>query len=270
MKKQGAGYKVVDAITESRTNHNTLVEALNTLSKQLDDISAKIDAKASSDVMENISDIRDTVIPTLKLSITKNRELYDAKIKDACNDLNIQHEQLEAHGRRLNVIWNGRREEKKKVATPSGGTRDYEDTETLFREFLVNSLQFTPEYVSTIILRDVHRLPKSKRRGTDQPPPIIAAFICQRHRNDVLASARHLQGTNFSIKSDLPKRLNEIRSKMLQTRSDLKKEGKVVRLIERQYLPQLQLRDVNNKWNIVYDVDGPKDLLPVPARNEED
>ena len=252
----GKGYKVIDAITESRNNHNTLVDALNVLSKQLDDINTKLDAKADTDVVQSVTDIKDLIIPSLRQAITKNRDLSDAKIKDASDEINIKHEQLEAHGRRLNVIWNGRKEEKLKVTTQWGGTREYEDTEALFRDFLVTSLKFSPEDVGRMILRDCHRLPN--KRGSTYPPPIIAAFVCQRNRNDVLAAAKNLKDTNFSIKSDLPKRLNEIRSTMLKLRSELKKERKIVRLVERNYLPILQQQESNRKWTIIYDIKGPK------------
>ena len=103
-----------------------------------------------------------------------------------------------------------------------------------------------------------------KSKKSTGPPPVIAAFICQKHRNDVLAAARNLQNTKFSIKSDLPKRLNTIRTQMLKVRSDLKKEGKVARLTERGYLPQLHVKGDNNRWTLIYDVDGPKGGIVAP------
>lgn len=265
IKKDGTA-KVVDAVQESRKMFNILVEAMTTLSKQLDDINTKLDQKAPNDVVETLTEIKETSIPALKRSITQNKSLSEAMIKDACSDLSLQHEQLEAHGRRLNIIWNGRKEEKITVPTQWGGTRVYEDTEKLFREFLVHSLRLQPEYVASMIIRDCHRLPKS--RDIDGPPPIIAALICQRHRNDILAAAKNLKDTPFSIKSDLPKRLNTLRKQMLKVRSDLKKKGKIVRLIEHRYLPSLQQRDANMKWSVIFDVNGPKNIPNVPPEAE--
>ena len=265
IKKDGTA-KVVDAVQESRKMFNILVEAMTTLSKQLDDINTKLDQKAPNDVVETLTEIKETSIPALKRSITQNKSLSEAMIKDACSDLSLQHEQLEAHGRRLNIIWNGRKEEKITVPTQWGGTRVYEDTEKLFREFLVHSLRLRPEYVASMIIRDCHRLPKS--RDIDGPPPIIAALICQRHRNDILAAAKNLKDTPFSIKSDLPKRLNTLRKQMLKVRSDLKKKGKIVRLIEHRYLPSLQQRDANMKWSVIFDVNGPKNIPNVPPEAE--
>ena len=264
IKKQGAGYKVIDAIQEARSNHNILVAALNKLSEQLEEIDAKLDAKADKNVVDDVKQIKDNVIPGIRETMKKNLDLSEAKIIDASRDLALKHEQLEAHGRRLNVIVNGCAEMKETVATDNGGSRQYEDTELLFRGFLVNSLKFSEEYVSHVILRDCHRLPKSKKRGNTLPPPIIAAFVSQRQRNEVLAAAKNLKSTQFSIKSDLPKRLNTIRSKMLQVRSDLKKDNKVVRLVERQYLPLLQLRDEAMKWHTIFNIEGPKEGIVVP------
>ena len=255
--KKDGNTKVIEAIQDSRKNHNVLVDALMLLSKQLDDISSKLDTKAPSDIVDTITAIQDNTIPALKTSINNNKTLAEAMLKDARSDISLEHEQLEAHGRRLNIIWNGRAEEKIRVPTQWGGSRVYEDTERLFREFLVTCLHLQPEYVDSMVFRDVHRLPVGKRDG---PPPVIAAFICQKHRNDVLAAAKHLKDTPFSIKSDLPKRLNTLRSKMLQVRSDLKKKGKIVRMIESSYLPCLQQKNANQKWIVIYDVDGPKHI----------
>ena len=263
IKKQGAGYKVIDAIEDARSNHNTLVDALTTLSKQLDDISAKLDATSNVEIVQDVTNIKENIIPELKRSITKNVQLTEAMVEETSDELGLQYEQLEAHGRRLNVIVNGCREQKERINLQGGGTREFEDTEQLFRDFLVNSLKFSPGYVNNIILRDCHRLPQ--KRGSAHPPPIIAAFICQKHRNEVLSAAKHLKGTNLSIKSDLPKRLNTIRSSMLKVRADLKKEKKIVRLVERNYLPMLQQQDSHKKWNTIYDVKGEKALIGIPA-----
>ena len=252
--------KIVEAVQESRTNHNVLVDALINLSKQIDDIASKLDEKAPNTVVETLNQIKDTTIPALRDTVKKNHDLSEAKLFDARGEIDVQHEQLEAHGRRLNIIWHGRAEQKETVILPGGNTRVFEDTETLFRDFCVRSLRLSPEYVGSIIIRDCHRLASSKKfKG---PPPVICALVCQRNRNDIMAAAKNLKGTPFSIKSDLPKRLNKIRGCMLQVRSDLKKEGKTVRLIEQNYLPCLQVKNARNKWDVVYDIKGPKIAAP--------
>ena len=252
VKKDGIA-RVVDAAVEARQNFNVLVDAMNLIAKQLENIEQKLDAKASADVTQSVADVK-AAIPELRLGIKRSRELAEAKVKEAVEGLDLKHEQLEAHGRRLNIILNGVKEEKREITTVFGGKRQYEDTDTLFRDFLVESLDFDEDFAKSVILRDCHRLPKSKKAKATDPPPIIAAFVCQRQRNDVLAAAKNLQNTPFSIKSDLPKRLNSIRTEMLKVRKDLKKEHKTVRLIEKNYLPCLQLFDnVTRKWNVIYD-----------------
>ena len=252
VKKDGIS-KIVDAAAEARENFNTLVDALNLVADQLDNIEKKLDAQAPADLTQSVADIK-LAIPELRLGIKRSRELAEAKVKEAVEEMDLKHEQLEAHGRRLNIIWNGRKEEKQEITTAFGGTRQFEDTEALFRDFLVQSLNFDEAFAKSVILRDCHRLPKSKKAKATDPPPIIAAFVCQRQRNDVLAAAKNLQNTVFSIKSDLPKRLNSIRTEMLKARRDLKKDNKTVRLIEKNYLPCLQMFDnATRKWNIIYD-----------------
>jgi hypothetical protein len=266
IKNDGIG-KIVEAAKEARVNYNVLADAINQLASKLDEIDKKLDDKINDGLAQTVADIK-LAIPELKLGITRSRELSEAKLKDAMSGVELKHEQLEAHGRRLNIIINGCKEEKQEVTTPSGGKRQFEDTEAIFRDFLVQSLNLSEDFVKSVILRDCHRIPKSKKAKATDPPPIIAAFVCQRQRNDVMAAAKNLEKTNYSIKSDLPKRLNSIRSEMLKVRRDLKKEKQVVRLIERNYLPCLQrLDNATNKWNIIYDISGPK--IDIPGDTED-
>ena len=246
---------VREAIIESRENHNILVQALNTISKQIEELSNKVDnAPDTRDLCTSVKTLKEDTVPKLREQINKNREVLEAKITEATDKVNLKHEQLEAHGRRLNLIWNGRAEEKVKVPTHQGGHREIEDTEALFRKFAVESLHLNSDYVDSMILRGIHRLPKNpKMRG---PPPIIVAFICMKHRNDVLSAARELKDTPFSLKSDLPYGLNKIRSEMLKEKSRLKEEeNQIVRLVERNYLPVLQIRNrITNNWSTVMSI----------------
>ena len=208
--------------------------------------------------------IKETIIPGLKQNIIRNRQVAEAQLSEAFAEVGLQHEQLEGHGRRLNLVWNGREEVLQSIITEFGGRREFENSEQLFRDFLVTSLKFDKAYVDSMLFRDVHRLPKGKRsRG---PPPVIVAFVCQKHRNDVLAAAKHLANTGFSIKSDLPKRLNDLRSDMLKERRELKQQGKVVRLVERNYLPILQEQNtISRKWAVIWDIKGRVNNMRAPA-----
>ena len=110
VKKDGIG-RVVDAAVEARQNFNVLVDAMNLIAKQLENIEQKLDAKASADVTQSVADVK-AAIPELRLGIKRSRELAEAKVKEAVEGLDLKHEQLEAHGRRLNIILNGVKEEK--------------------------------------------------------------------------------------------------------------------------------------------------------------
>ena len=137
IKKLGPSLKISDAVHETRVNHNALVDALNAVMLKLDSIEEKLDSKASAEVAENVRSIKEVVVPNIKESIKKNRELSEAKLSEACDAQKLQHEQLEAHGRRLNIIWNGRDEDKQRVDIGGGRTREFEDTDR-------NLLQFNP------------------------------------------------------------------------------------------------------------------------------
>ena len=165
----------------------------------------------------------------------------------------------EGHSRRKNIIING-------VPDPEDG--ETEDTEAVARKFLEQKLKL--EDAGSYILRDCHRLGVPKKQdGTPRnlPKPIILAFVCQKNRNEVMRKAFELKGTAFSIKSDLPKELNDIRSKMLKYRSEMKTKqpGLKIRVTERGYKPVLQRAEglipntTRTKWvNMV---------LPQPTEN---
>ena len=105
------------------------------------------------------------------------------------------------------------------------------------------------------------------------PPPIIAAFCLQRDRNEVLSRAKELKGSKISLKSDLPRKLNDLRNRMLTERKRLNAAGVKVRVVERSYLPVLQRFNVaQDKWNnlLIFDRKLPLDeaLNPVMSHVE--
>ena len=112
----------------------------------------------------------------------------------------------EAHSRRRNVIANG-------IVEVKG-----EDTEAVARDFLVKDLKMEKADVDKMLFRDIHRLPASKRKDENGQPiilprPIIMAFLQQKDRNSVVRKAFELKGTNLSLKTDLPKVLNDLRGR---------------------------------------------------------
>ena len=234
-----SGLKNVDVLIEARKNHNELVEAMLSINEVLKDLKAKIDAhpdlaKSVDFNGERIEDIVKKTLPALEAKMGSNLRQVHGELKV---DLNKNAERVieqEGHSRRKNVIING-------VPDPADG--ETEDTESEARKFLKQNLKL--DNADSYILRDCHRLGAPKKQdGTPRnlPKPIIMAFVCQKDRNEVMRKAFELKGTPFSIKSDLPKELNDIRSKMLKYRGDMKNEqpGLKIRVTERGYKPVLQ------------------------------
>jgi hypothetical protein len=230
--------KLSDILIEQRVHFNRLVDALGLINTELTGLKTLSEKVNKNE--EKLDNLIDKVIPEIKLRIDRSVSLMEAK-------LNLRIEQLEkekllenAHSRRRHLIANG-------IAMKKYPRGQSEPTERIFRELMVNQLKLDPDYVKQMLFRDVHRLPKSNK--FEGPPPIIAAFICQQHRNDVLSAARELAGTNISLKSDLPRQLNELRGLMLKTKYRLKNACRV-RLVERTYLPVLQkYNETTEKWD---------------------
>ena len=140
----------------------------------------------------------------------------------------------EGHSRRRNIIINGKEQ------------TEGENTQEVVKNFLINDMHFSAEEVAEFLFRDVHRLPKAKKRdGTvheEAKKPIIVAFLKQKDRNSVMRKAYKLKDSDYSIKTDLPKALNEVRGLMLKERKRLKAidpEGRY-RVGEKGYKPVLQ------------------------------
>jgi hypothetical protein len=187
----------------------------------------------------------------------------EAKILERIEQIEKDKLLENAHSRRRHLIANG---------VPMGvyPRGESEPTEQIFRDLLVNQLKLDRNYVNSMLFRDVHRLPKSNRY--DGPPPIIAAFICQLHRNDVIANAKNLKGTPISLKSDLPRQLNELRGLMLKTKYRLKDAGCNVRMVERSYFPCLQFyKESTSRWENIMEFkkDVPLSVALRPTLRED-
>ena len=233
--------KVDHVLLESRQNYNELMDAILAINETLRDIKNKLEAKPDGDSVqfnaESITKIEKTLLPQLKQKMSEDLNKAKGEVLKHVKENTDRLVTQEGHSRRKNVIING------KVENPDG-----ENTEEVVRKFLVDDLKMEKDKVDKIILRDTHRLATPKNRdGTPRnvPKPIIVAFVCQKDRNDVMRSAYHLKGSTHSMKSDLPKELNDIRSAMLTERTRLKTAQPTwrVRVGERGYKPVLQKAD---------------------------
>ena len=241
---------ISDVIVESRINHNELIDALNLINDTLranslaiQEINKKLSAHPNSDLAaavefnsQTLKDMSDKVLPAVKAQIQSNVN----KVK---NDLQLtldDHEEkmvlAEGHSRRLNLIINGIVEGENEV------------TKDVVQDFMMSKLHMDEAVVKNFLFRDVHRLAKGKKpdgSASDLPRPIIMAFIRQQDRNSVLRQASELKGSNISLKSDLPRALNNLRSEMLKERKRLIALNPNVkyRVAEVSYRPCLQKSD---------------------------
>ena len=231
-------------LQEARQNHNELVDAILALNTKMTEISEQLaDLSGHKDIRElgesithHFDEVTKTVIPALETRVKHNLNKVKTDLMVKVDDNQGKMLQQEGHSRRLNIIIQGRDE----VAG--------EDTEEVARNFLSHDLKMDAEEVSQFLIRDVHRLPKGKNRdGTvnNKPRPIIMAFLCQKDRNAVMRNAFNLKGSDLSLKSDLPKHLNDLRSDMLKERIRLKglNQGVKYRVAERSYRPVLQVEN---------------------------
>lgn len=232
--------KVQDVLKEARLNHNELVDALVSINDVLHEINQKLNdnpdlATSIEFNATSIENVEKKLMPALKEQINANLVRVKTELLVEVKKNGEQIVDLEGHSRRKNVILNGKEEIKG------------ENVEEVARQFMINDLHIDAEQVQKFIFRDVHRLPKPKARegGRDFPKPIIIAFVSQKDRNSVMKKAYELKGTSLSMKTDLPKILNELRSRMLKERVTLKaaNPGVKFRVGERGYKPVLQRED---------------------------
>ena len=220
----------MDAINAINTTLSEINTKLTDLSKHKDfkELAKSVDFNA-----ETCKEIKDTVIPALETKMDENMKKLKADLVVRVDENKEKIVDQEAHSRRRNIIINGVEE------------LNEENTEEVAKQFLVNELKIDQEEVDGFLFRDMHRLPKAKNRDGSEntkPRPIIIAFIKQKDRNATMKNAFNLKDSDYSIKSDLPKHLNEIRSAMLKERKRLKEENPHIkyRVAERSYKPVLQ------------------------------
>ena len=232
--------KITEVLREARSNHNELVDALYSINAVLIEINTKLAenpalAESVEFNAESIKDVKDNLMPALKDQMDNNLKRVKNELLVDVKENGKQIVDLEGHSRRKNVLINGKEEKKG------------EKVEEVARKFMVDDLKMDPGEVANFLFRDCHRLPKPKPRedGTVFHKPIIVAFVLQKDRNSVMRKAYELKNTDFSMKSDLPKPLNELRGKMLKERRDLMRAnpGVKFRVTERGYKPVLQKED---------------------------
>ena len=182
---------------------------------------------------------------------TKNEKLEN-DLSHATKQLSDCQEQLkkavtrisenEAHGRRLNLVLGNVPESKD------------ENIRVTISRVMIDSLKIPEDRVEEILLRDAHRLGKSKTQtpalgAATKPRNIIIAFLSQFDRNYVYSQAKNLKGSTISIRPDLVKEMALIRDNLLIQRQVILKHNKklYVQLTYRSYSKPVLLVKVANE-----------------------
>ena len=208
----------------------------------------------------NLTTLIEENINTTKLKL----EAQDLKISELEADLNTQKivnkkqakqinelsELLDdtiSHGRRLNLLIDGVPEVNK------------ENTKQVVFDFLIKDMKLPRDDVEKYVYRDLHRLgswvvkddgcvyrKQTTGRQTTPPQPrtIIVAFTTQSDRNQVMASAKNLKDSVFSIKPDLSAAMSNVRNKLLTIRRDIKNINRrnTANLVYRSFKPKLIIK----------------------------
>ena len=230
--------QIIDVLIESRTNHNEIARSVNLIMDEINSIKTQVEALASkTELQESVEflekEVKETLLPGLTLTMKTDLKRVKADLKLQVDENEKMILNQEAHSRRRNVIINGLHEQ------------DGEEIGQVIREFFTDKLKIPEGDVSNFLYRDFHRLPRSNKAPPTSAKPIIVAFIKQNDRNLVMRKAYELKGTTISIKSDLPKHLNELRSEMLKERTRRKEANPdiAVRVSEKMYKPVLQVEE---------------------------
>ena len=144
------------------------------------------------------SDLQRSLKFTQKEQAEANERLAECEQEQAQQDDELIRQEL--YSRRWNMLF---------YKIPE---RSDEDCTTVVQNVLVNDLKIDREEVKQFKFCGVHRLGKQSR---GRSRPIIARFTSRSDRDKVWKFRYNLKGSNVSIGKDLPKRVQEIRKKIL-------------------------------------------------------
>ena len=106
--------------------------------------------------------------------------------------------------------------------------REYEDGETVLKEFLSARLCITDE----IPFANIHRIgniTEAKRRG--RPRPLIAKFVHKKHLLEVKRATVLLKGTHYGVNEQYPPEIERERKKLYPIAKTERKKGSRVVLV---------------------------------------
>ena len=171
---------------------------------------------------------REQKLEDLKTKMEEKHETYDTQFASMENRLKVLEEndrvreeklvELECRSRKLNLIF-PKLEEK-----PLGRLRNQRQDEESYDEVHGKVVRFLTEKMGILnahqmLFRNIHRL--GKRNPTHKSPRnVIAAFVHQPDVDYILQRAREMKDNSIHIRTDLPKKYNDIRNALLKIRSE--------------------------------------------------
>ena len=225
-------------IRQSNENNNTKFTQIFTQLKEIQD-SQKAQLEAQTAKIANLEKENEQLRSDLNAT---NARLN--KCEELLEKSQARITENESHGRRLNLVLGN---------VPESNNENIRQT---INRVFIDNLKIPQDQAEGFMLRDAHRLGKSKQEnppipGVSKPRNIIMAFICQEDRNFVYSQARNLKGSNISLRVDLVKEYAMIRDNLLIHRSEIRKFNNklYVQLTYRSYNKPVLLVKVNN--NIV-------------------
>ena len=170
------------------------------------------------------------VITELKNEVEKKHKEYDekfTKLEEQVEELKKKDEEkeeklleMESRQRKLNLIIS-KIPEKPYQRETRGNPRVNDETYSEIHEKVVKYFEEKLGILGAraMIFRNIHRLgkrdPKAKKARL-----VIVAFVCQPDVDTVLQAAREANDRDIQIRTDLPKKYNDIRNALLKIRAD--------------------------------------------------
>ena len=221
-----------------------LLQLERRLSQGMSDMNSQLSDKID-DVKSTVNRLTDRVEKVESENVELHNRISECeKITSRTDNLSEKISELEAK-----LEYNELRDRKYNIliyGLPEKTLPQNENTEELVREFVCNSLRLGKHYSDNIAICNTHRLPRKNRNAADAvangPPAIIVKLATMRTRDELLQAARNIpRGTKISVRTDLPPRLKEKRSRLAKKAYEMRQTDKNIRTRIRESIPQ---RDV--------------------------
>ncbi|KAK3086610.1 hypothetical protein FSP39_021025 [Pinctada imbricata] len=234
--------------------------SVNNLNKRVSDIESKsTDLEKSVQFLHNtldenrekLNDLKDIQsLKSVKTDITRHDRSM-ASMHKALEDLRKRNRELEeditdlrCRSMKNNLIFTGLQENRQ------------ENVVEHLRYFLDRQLGIT----RSISFGNVHRFGRAER---GRPRPIVARFLFQDDRELVLSSARMLRDTNFGIREQFPREIEEKRRQLYPIARDLRRGGARTKMVrDKLYVDgKLYDPDDNEDWYDPNDVSNHREQM---------